>query len=308
MTNTVGGGTSVIGGGINNTVPGDSAVIAGGAANTASGTYAAIAGGANAMASGQHAAIGGGNANTASGAAATIPGGWLNTAAGGFSFAAGNRAKANQAGCFAWGDSQAFDVACNTANAWIARSTGGVSFITGVNAGSGAATAGVSVAAGSGTWASLSDRNAKRDLQPVDGRAVLAALERVPLSTWSYRAEVSGARHMGPMAQDFKAAFDLGDSDKQITTVDADGVALAAVTGLHAIGKEHDARLTELARQNATLARENAEIRARLERLERRIAPVAVTGGGFGFGLGATGMGLAGLGMVVARRRRTRRS
>jgi len=90
----------------------------------------------------------------------------------------------------------------------------------------------------------------------------------VPVSTWRYRAEESGARHMGPMAQDFKAAFGLGDSDRHITTVDADGVALAAVAGLNGISKEHEARIRQL-------TRENAELRARLERLESRLAGVA---------------------------------
>lgn len=39
--------------------------------------------------------------------------------------------------------------------------------------------------------------------------------------------------HIGPMAQDFNAAFQLGESDRAITTVDADGVALAAIQGLN---------------------------------------------------------------------------
>ena len=269
-SNHVGGGTSTVGGGIFNTVNGDSAVIAGGASNNAGGTYAAICGGGNNVAGGTYSSVGGGNSNNAAGTGAMVPGGWLNSAAGNYSFAGGYRAKATQNGCFAWGDSQAFDITCATANAWVARATGGVSFVTGINAGSGATTAGVSVAAGSGSWTSLSDRNAKRDITPVEPRAVLAALERVPVSTWSYRAEESGARHMGPMAQDFKAAFGLGDSDRHITTVDADGVALAAVAGLNGISKEHDARLRQL-------TRENAELRARLERLESRLpagAPV----------------------------------
>jgi hypothetical protein len=34
----------------------------------------------------------------------------------------------------------------------------------------------------------------------------------------------------GPMAQDFKAAFGVGETDTGITSVDADGVALAAIS------------------------------------------------------------------------------
>jgi len=41
-------------------------------------------------------------------------------------------------------------------------------------------------------------------------------------------------RHVGPMAQDFYAAFKVGEDDKHITSIDEDGVALAAIKALHA--------------------------------------------------------------------------
>ena len=83
------------------------------------------------------------------------------------------------------------------------------------------------------------------------------------MQRWRYKSEVSGAEHMGPIAQDFRAAFGLGDSDKQITTVDADGVALAAIQGLRA-------RLNEerLARE-----RDRAAFETRIARLEEQLAP-----------------------------------
>src|SRR5579863_285094 len=56
----------------------------------------------------------------------------------------------------------------------------------------------------------VSDRNVKRDFEPVDGRGVLESLARVPMSTWSYRSEDRSVRHLGPMAQDFHEAFGLG--------------------------------------------------------------------------------------------------
>jgi hypothetical protein len=39
---------------------------------------------------------------------------------------------------------------------------------------------------------------------------------------------------MGPTAQDFNAAFGLGDFPLRINTIDADGVALAGVNALEA--------------------------------------------------------------------------
>ncbi len=55
---------------------------------------------------------------------------------------------------------------------------------------------------------------------------------RLPISKWSYKVEDGSVRHIGPMAQDFAAAFGLGSDDRSIGTVDADGVALAAMQAL----------------------------------------------------------------------------
>ena len=48
----------------------------------------------------------------------------------------------------------------------------------------------------------------------------------MPITTWKYDSEVSGARHMGPMAQDFHAGFGLGDDDRHVTDIDESGVAM----------------------------------------------------------------------------------
>ncbi|MFO0636673.1 MAG: tail fiber domain-containing protein [Nannocystaceae bacterium] len=71
----------------------------------------------------------------------------------------------------------------------------------------------------------ISDRNAKRDFAPIDGDAVLDTLATLPITTWSYRSDDPSIRHIGPMAQDFRAAFAVGGTDKAIFQVDADGVA-----------------------------------------------------------------------------------
>ena len=69
------------------------------------------------------------------------------------------------------------------------------------------------------TFVSVSDRNAKENFQPVDPRAVLDKVAALPLSEWNYKQDTS-TRHIGPMAQDFYAAFHVGPDDKHITTVD----------------------------------------------------------------------------------------
>ncbi len=64
------------------------------------------------------------------------------------------------------------------------------------------------------------------------------------------------------MAQDFHAAFGLGVSDKLIDTIDPDGVALAAIQGLHALVEEKDAEIDELRSQLGALTRRVEDLAA----------------------------------------------
>ena len=105
----------------------------------------------------------------------------------------------------------------------------------------------------SGTITGSSDRNVKRDFTPVNSSEVLEKVAALPISTWSF-IDDQGVRHLGPMAQDFHSAFNVGMDDKHISMVDADGVALAAIQGLNQ--KLNDK------------AAEVRELKARLERLE----------------------------------------
>jgi hypothetical protein len=143
------------------------------------------------------------------------------------------------------------------------RASGGARFFSSADL-----SAGVTLAAGDGSWASVSDCNAKRHFEPIDGVAVLEKVAALPLSTWSYKAQDSSVRHMGPMAQDFHASFGLGADEKRITSVDADGVALAAIQGLNQRLKEREFEIGELKERNADL--EN-----RIERIERQLISLA---------------------------------
>lgn len=192
--------------------------------------------------------IGGGCNNTVTGMWGVVPGGRSNLAGGNYSFAAGYGAHANETSSFVWGDSMAATVNSNGAHSFTARASGGVWFYSNP-----AMTAGVTLASGGGSWSTISDRDAKNDLREVDGEALLGALARVPIATWSYKAQDPSIRHIGPMAQDFHAAFGVGEDERRIATVDADGVALAAIQALK---------------------RDNDRLRARVEALERR-APAA---------------------------------
>jgi hypothetical protein len=99
----------------------------------------------------------------------------------------------------------------------------------------------------------VSDRNVKRDIVPVDEQAVLERIAQVPVSTWSYKSDAPTVRHLGPMAQDFYAAFGLGDTDRAYNPIDAHGVALAAIKALYERSLEQDARIERLERENREL-------------------------------------------------------
>jgi len=104
---------------------------------------------------------------------------------------------------------------------------------------------------------------------------VLDKVAALPLSTWHYKTQDPAVRHIGPMAQDFKAAFEVGESDTGITTIDADGVALAAIQGLNQKveerSREQGARSTELKKENRALKQELAELKALVKTLAEKV-------------------------------------
>lgn len=252
---------SVIGGGGDNYIHGD---------DEFGSSYATIAGGrSNQIKRGQ---------NNWSAQYSTIPGGYRNLAAAPYAFAAGTEAKAIHQGAFVWADGPEYEsfeytnpLTSTAQNQFLIRASGGVTMFTNSNA-----TVGARLPAGSGSWVSLSDRAMKANVARADPRAVLEAVVSLPVSTWNYTSQDASIRHIGPMAQDFYAAFGVGESDTGISTVDAQGVALAAIQGLKA---------------------ENDELRARLDRLEQERGNSQV-------GLWAFALGVVVLGGVLAVRRR----
>jgi trimeric autotransporter adhesin len=283
-----GNGSTVSGGNYNQASVGAS-TVGGGNYNQASGADSTVGGGYYNQASGADSTVGGGYSNQANGLFSTVPGGRSSTAAGDYSFAAGRLARANNQGCFVWGDSTNSEVTCSVDNGWVTRASGGVYFYT-----NSALTSGVFVAAGGGSWNSVSDRSLKENLEPVDGRAILARVALLPITTWNYLSQEASIRHMGPMAQDFYAAFGLGEDDVSIATLDLDGVALAAIQGLAEIVEEQSERIEQLETQNAGLEE-------RLAALEARLDGGSSPSSSFG-GWGLFGLALGGLVFVYTRR------
>ena len=100
-----------------------------------------------------------------------------------------------------------------------------------------------------------SDRNQKKAIAPVDTKEILDKVARLPISTWTYVEEPSAVRHLGPMAQDFRASFGLGSDDRTYNSVDAHGVALAAIQALERMVAAQEKRIANLERENRRLER-----------------------------------------------------
>jgi hypothetical protein len=97
-----------------------------------------------------------------------------------------------------------------------------------------------------GIWKNNSDRALKEDFESIDERDILERLAALPISKWKYKVEGGDVHHVGPMAQDFAVAFGLGGDDRSISTLDADGVALAAIQALYQEVQELRRRVAEL--------------------------------------------------------------
>lgn len=103
-----------------------------------------------------------------------------------------------------------------------------------------------------------SDRNAKENFTPLNPQTVLAKVASMPVTEWNYKTDDAAQKHIGPMAQDFQAAFGLnGGDDKHISVVDESGVALAAIQGLN----------EKLETENSELKQELAELKALVQQL-----------------------------------------
>ncbi|HHI03494.1 MAG: hypothetical protein DRP51_05995 [Candidatus Zixiibacteriota bacterium] len=91
-----------------------------------------------------------------------------------------------------------------------------------------------------GVWTNNSDRSLKENFKSLNNKELLEKLAGLDISEWNYITEGKNIRHIGPMAQDFYELFGLGKDNRSISTIDASGVALAAIQELHKKTEEID--------------------------------------------------------------------
>jgi trimeric autotransporter adhesin len=234
--------------GSQNTVSGTAGFSAG-ASNVASG-FTSVAMGFTSVASGQ----------------GSVALGYRVAANANYTTALGHRVSTGtHQGSFIWGDASGTTVHESTAhNQFMVRAAGGVRLRT-----SASLSTGCDLPAGSGVFSCTSDRNQKEDFHRIDAETVLAKVARMPVQSWRYKDEAPGVRHLGPVAQDFRAAFGLGTDDTSIGLLDLDGVNMVAIQALErrtqelsAKSAEVDALRAELADMKRTLARLEARMHA----------------------------------------------
>lgn len=193
--------------------------------------------------------------------------GYRTTADADYSFALGRMASTNGfTGAFVWGDASINDSIEATANnQFSVRARGGIRLRTstatssavGVNANTGC-----DIPGNSGVMSCASSRTLKEHFLAVGDEDVLARIRRTPVTTWSYIGEEGNVRHMGPMAEDFYAAFGLGPNNTTIGHLDISGVTFAGVKAL-------EERTAKLQQDVADRDRRISDLEARVARLEQ---------------------------------------
>jgi trimeric autotransporter adhesin len=233
---------------------------------TAARGYASTALGSYTTASGNYSTAMG-QGTTASGSYSTAMG-ERTTASGSYSTAMGVRARAGHAGSFVWSSSTAGEglpadsLVSSAIGQFSLRAVGGIRMFTNESM-----TSGMILGAGSSTPSAVSDRHRKENFAALDGEDVLLRLRQVPVTSWNYIAEGAHVRHVGPMAQDWYAAFRLNDDSLTINLGDLDGINLAAIQALD----ERTRWVPELTAEVEALRREAAAREDRMAELERRL-------------------------------------
>ena len=105
-----------------------------------------------------------------------------------------------------------------------------------------------------GVWTNTSDVNLKEEFSLVDSEDILRKIMLLPISRWRYKG--TGEFHIGPMAQDFYALFQVGIDEKHISTIDPNGIALLAIQ--------------QLKQENTELLKLLADLQQRISLLEKK--------------------------------------
>ena len=267
--NAANGGASTIGGGNQNitecAVLG-AATVSGGSVNQATADGSTVGGGNANTASGNTSTVSGGEYNVASGDGSTVCGGKRNLAAGDYSVAMGYRDSLTENADYslAFGDEVYIDTdhrvvfykGTHSGRLGVNRDDedGGINHP--VHVGTDATNGNGAHLTGGGVWTNGSSREFKENFRSLDRDELLASIATMQIDSWNFKN--SDEHHIGPAAEDFVLAFDVGtireeDGTREnhyLAAGDVAGVALASVQALLNKIEKLEQRISELESQN----------------------------------------------------------
>lgn len=118
-----------------------------------------------------------------------------------------------------------------------------------------------------GVWTNASDRNKKENFEAINTADMLEKIASLPITRWNYKGLTE--QHIGPVAQDFYRIFHLGNDDKNISTIDPSGIALAGIQELY---RQWQATQQQNREQQTTITDQQARITGLQSQLEQQQA------------------------------------
>ncbi|MBN1397178.1 MAG: tail fiber domain-containing protein [Bacteroidetes bacterium] len=128
--------------------------------------------------------------------------------------------------------------------------------------------AGVYMRGGASGWSNYCDRNKKENFTEIDGEQLLQKIHNMPITEWNYKGN-TGVKYVGPMAQDFYAAFHLGGDDSLgISSIAIDGINMAGVQALENRTSTMKAEIELLKTENERLKSQLSDVNNLKEQIE----------------------------------------
>ncbi len=116
-------------------------------------------------------------------------------------------------------------------------------------------------------WDNGSSRDLKENFTAVDNQTILNKILVLPMTEWNYKS-VPGAKHIGPIAEDFYQLFKLGDGDKSVSTIDPSGISLVGIKALNEKIENQQKQIEDQKNQNEQLQQQINELKIQIEKLK----------------------------------------
>ena len=141
------------------------------------------------------------------------------------------------------------------------KATGGAKFVVGYE---GTDEVGAELSTSSGGWHVLGSKKSSKSIKDINEESYLQKLVNMPLQKTVNKEKNNSTTHLTPYAEDFYNAFGLGNSPREMSYLDLDGVSFAAIKAL-------EKRTSNLQKENENLKKENKLLRKEIEEIKAMI-------------------------------------